>query len=69
MEGVGFFVGASLLAIGGLGDHWPSLAGKLLQRQHGIAERWAKKGPLLAALLGLAGLVGLQHLLVYQQLG
>ena len=31
MAGVGFFVGASLLAIGGLMDHWPSLAGKLLQ--------------------------------------
>ena len=40
MEGVGFFVGASLLAIGGLGDHWPSLAGKLLQGE----EQWQGLG-------------------------
>ncbi len=34
-----------------------------------IAKRLTKKGPLVAALFGLAGLVRLQHVLVDQQLG
>ena len=36
---------------------------------HGVGSHTAKKGPLVAALFGLAGLVRLQHVLVDQQLG
>ena len=54
---------------GGLPQQNQSPTGWAPTKTQNIAERLAKKRAAFGGPLGLAGLVGLQHLLVDQQLG